>query len=352
MRGLIAGMILVSSACRAAAAVPVDEVPAAFAPFEHMVGGWKGTAAPTANRVKGWAESHGWAWKFASGKPVGMTVTFEGDKTLARGQLTFDEAARKYHLDGTDPAGKPVAFLGSLSADGKTLTLDRVGAAPEGKDRLIIRPNSNKIRYTLQLDRQEPGAPQYRSVIGVGLTKEGESFAAGGGGADLPKCILTGGAASMTVSFGGKSYPVCCTGCRDEFNDNPEKYAKKADLARPEPGKPAAKPAAVGKDDGSFDGLIDDPKPRPGNASPRAAPKGRAAPAPAEADAPSGDARAARSKDDPEAKAVRELRLGQGFEKSGRTATALEHYRNVTRDYPGSEAARAATARIKALGSR
>jgi YHS domain-containing protein len=263
MRGAIAAMVLVATVGGLAWAGPVDEVPAPFLPFEHLVGAWKGTAAPSANRVKGWSESHGWAWKFEKGKPVGMAISFEGDKTITKGLLTFDADARKYHLDGTGADGKPIAFFGSLSADGKSLTLDRVGPAAQGKDRLIIRPNSNKIRYTLQLDRQEPGAPQYKTVIGVGLTKEGESFAAGGGGADLPKCILTGGASTLTVSYQGKTYPVCCTGCREEFNDNPEKYAKKADLAaQAGTGKPAEKPAPKAKDDGSFDGLLDDSRPK------------------------------------------------------------------------------------------
>ena len=108
------------------------------------------------------------------------------------------------------------------------LTLDRVGDTSEGKQRLIIWPNSNLIRYTLWLEHQDPGDPQFKKVIEVGLTKEGESFAAGGSAADLPKCIITGGAAAMTVSYQGKTYPLCCSGCRDEFNDNPEKYVKKA----------------------------------------------------------------------------------------------------------------------------
>jgi YHS domain-containing protein len=267
MRGVIAGMVLVSAVGWLAVAVagPADEVPTAFLPFEHMVGGWKGTAAPTVNKVKGWQESHGWAWKFDKGRPIGMSLTLEGDKAIAKGLLTFDASAKKYHLDGTDPAGKPIRYVGSLSADGKTLTLDRVGPPAEGKDRLVVRPNSNRIRYTLQIDRQEPGAPQFKNVISVGLTKEGESFAAGGGGADLPKCIMTGGASTMTVSYQGKTYPVCCSGCRDEFNDNPEKYAKKAELAArsaPGKGKAAEKPAAKAKDDGSFDGLLDGSKPK------------------------------------------------------------------------------------------
>jgi YHS domain-containing protein len=299
----------------------VDEIPAAFLAFESMIGGWKGTAKPAANPLKGWSESHGWAWKFEKGKPVGLTLTLEGDKSLAKGSIAFDAASKKYKLDGVDPAGKPVAYLGSFGADGKTLTFDRVGSTPEGKERIIVRPNSNKIRYTLQIERQEKGAPQYKGVISVGLTKDGEAFAAGGGGADLPKCIMTGGAAGITVSYMGKSYPVCCTGCRDEFNDNPEKYAKLADLAAkatPTKDKSAAKPAA-GKDDGSFDGLIDEPAPK---------------------------------KDDAATKATRELKLGQDLEEDKKPKLALDHYRTVVKDYPDTEAAKTAAARIKALGAK
>ncbi len=343
MRGVIAGLWVVSTVGSMAFAGPMDEVPAAFLPFEHMIGGWKGTAKPASNPLKGWQESHGWAWKFEKGKPVGLTVTLEGDKTLTKGAISYDDASKKYKLDGLDPSGKPVAFLGSWSLDGKTLTFDRVGPTPEGKERLTFRPTSNKIRYTLQLDRQEPGAPQYKGVISVGLTKDGESFAAGGGGADLPKCIMTGGAAGLTVSYMGKSYPVCCTGCRDEFNDNPAKYAKLADLAaQAKPGKDKAaakdKPASKGKDDGSFDGLIDEP-----------AVKKEAMPAKAKEDKPSADSKTAKGKDDPATKAARELQLGQNFEKANKAKLALDHYKTVLKDYPDTEAAKTAAARIKAL---
>ena len=355
MRRLIAGMVgivMASTAGWLALAGPVDEVPAPFQPFEHMIGGWTGTASPTANRVKGWQEKHGWAWKFEKGKPVGLTLTLEGNKSLVKGQITFDEATRKYKMVGTDPSGKPISFVGAFSADGKVLTFDRVDATPEGKDRLIVRPNSNKIRYTLNLDRQEPGAPQYKSIITVGLTKEGESFAAGAAGANLPKCILTGGAAGLSVSFGGKTYPVCCTGCRDEFNDNPEKYARIADLATAQAGtgktKDDAKPAAKGKDDGSFDGLIDEPKVTKSTPKPATKPNPKAKADPA----PSVEARTATPKDDTATKAAREVQLGQNFEKQGKSALALEHYRKVVKDHPGTEAAKTAAARIKALEGR
>ena len=109
MRGLIGGLLVVSVVSvgsTTAMLAPVDEVPSAFLPFESMIGGWKGTAASTANRVKGWQEAHSWAWKFEKGKPVGLNLTLEGNKTLARGAMSFDAAAKKYKLDGTDPDGK------------------------------------------------------------------------------------------------------------------------------------------------------------------------------------------------------------------------------------------------------
>jgi YHS domain-containing protein len=35
---------------------------------------------------------------------------------------------------------------------------------------------------------------------------------------------VTGGLGTMTVSYEGKTYYVCCSGCRDEFKADPKKY--------------------------------------------------------------------------------------------------------------------------------
>src|SRR4051794_22604167 len=64
------------------------EIPEPFVPFEHMIGSWKGQGIPTANRLKGWPEKHLWAWKFAKGIPVGMSLVLEGDKALTKAELT------------------------------------------------------------------------------------------------------------------------------------------------------------------------------------------------------------------------------------------------------------------------
>jgi YHS domain-containing protein len=184
-------------------------------------------------------------------------------------------------------------------------------------------------------------------VIEVGLTKEGEQFAAGGSAADRPRCIITGGTATMTVSYQGKTYDICCTGCRDEFNDNPEKYVKKAALrAQQASAKNAARATGggVGKDDGAFAGFGDDAAPRA-----KTAPRAKAPPAsPSPVEPAKSEDEAAKS----EAKAAALLRLGQNLEKAGKAAAALSYYQRVVKEHPASASARTAAKLIKALGGK
>ncbi|HEV3165983.1 MAG TPA: hypothetical protein VGZ22_18280 [Isosphaeraceae bacterium] len=332
-------------------------IPPPFVPFEHLVGAWKGTGIPAANRLKGWPERHLWAWKFTKGTPAGMSLTIEGGKILTKGQLSYNPAAKQYRLEGTDPAGKPVVYVGAMDARGKALELDRQDKTSDGgKDRLILRLNSNMIRYTMNLEHQEPGAPQFSRQIDMNLGKEGEAFAAGGAAASLPKCILTGGAATMSVTYEGKSYPLCCTGCRDEFLEAPAKYVKLALLKAQSQSddKAKTKPVSSGlrKDDGAFEGLVDDP--------PAAKPVTKAAPkskTEAEKDkpAPTEEPKAAPSTKpstgaDAASKAASLLRTAQSLEKQGKTSASLGYYRQIVSKYPDTPQAKTASERIKALG--
>jgi YHS domain-containing protein len=329
----------------------LDDVPEAFAPFDYLIGGWKGAAVPQANRLKGWQETHRWAWKFAKGTPVGMSLTLENDKILRQGDLSFEAASKTYRLQGASPDGKALSYSGKLDASGRVLTLIREGTVEGATERLTLRPNSEKIRYTLMIERQDSGAPQFAKYIEIGVTKEGEAFASGGAAADLPKCIVTGGAASMTVSYEGKTYSLCCSGCRDEFNENPAKYVKKA-LLRAQAGseKSTVKPATTTrKDDGAFDGLVDDPKPKTKDmAKPKAsAPKDETKDEPvAETKSP---AKPSSKTSDPATRAAGLLAQARALEKSGKSDAAVVYYRRITKEFAETPSAKTAAERIKAL---
>jgi hypothetical protein len=57
----------------------------------------------------------------------------------------------------------------------------------------------------------------------VACNKAGESL-----GAKEKKnlCVVSGGVGTSTVTYKGQTYYLCCSGCRDAFNENPEKYIK------------------------------------------------------------------------------------------------------------------------------
>lgn len=227
------------------------EIPPRFAPLEYLIGSWKGQGVSRddpALRFRGWTETHSWAWSFADGKPTGLTLKAEGSKLLSTAALSFDEDRQVYRLKAqtVGPKKESAIYEGALDESGKLLTLDRVGLNADGPgQRLTLRPNANAIRYTLGIERAAPRSTRFTRSIEVGLTKEGETFAAGSSATEAPKCLITGGAATLTVSYKGQTYPICCSGCRDEFLENPEKYVKKASLRSPSPtadDKPA-KPA-------------------------------------------------------------------------------------------------------------
>src|SRR5580704_14025591 len=127
MRTLMLAGLLGAVLGSPAAAAEGREIPEPLAPLEHMIGSWKGQGIPTANRLRGWPETHMWAWKFAKGVPVGMSLVFTGNKTLAKAELTCADG-KQYRLEGTDPAGKAVVFAGTYggTSSSKMLTLDRM----------------------------------------------------------------------------------------------------------------------------------------------------------------------------------------------------------------------------------
>src|SRR5262249_35957663 len=161
---------------------PGRDLPAAWAPLEYLVGRWDGHAMPrdnTSQRFRGWPESHSWAWVFTQGKPTGLSVTITGGKVLATARLTSDPAGKRYRLEetGARPGAEPIVFEGGwLDGAGRTLVLEQV--RPQGRStqqrgtlRLALWPNANFVRYTLRVDRREPGAAQFSPSLEIGLTR-------------------------------------------------------------------------------------------------------------------------------------------------------------------------------------
>jgi hypothetical protein len=79
------------------------------------------------------------------------------------------------------------------------------------------------VRFVYTFSRKSKGSTIFTKLYDVNFSKEGESLAGGG---KEKECVVTGGLGTIAVTYMGKTYHVCCTGCRDAFLENPEKIIK------------------------------------------------------------------------------------------------------------------------------
>jgi YHS domain-containing protein len=198
-----------------------DDNPAreALQALNDYVGNWKGAGSNT-SKSDNWTENFGWSWKF-KGDDAWLVVDFKGSKDFSKGELRYLPDKKKYQLKVTTKKDETHTFEGELKKG--YLTLDRVDAKTGETQRLVMNTAAGGIRFVYNLQRKPKGSTLFTKLYQVDFSKEGESLA--GGGKDR-ECIVTGGRGTIEVSYMGKTYYVCCSGCRDAFNENPEKILK------------------------------------------------------------------------------------------------------------------------------
>lgn len=190
-----------------------------LAKLQGLVGSWKGVASPVRGSDKGaWIEKADWAWKF-SDKTASLTVQIADGKYFSTGELRPGKKAGDYVLAAKSADGKQTFhYEGQLDKDEKLTLLAK--DAPEGMPRRIsFRFVAEGARLIVLLEGPSAIGDGYARMAEVGYTRKGSGFGKGSTG---PECVVTGGYGSMEVSYKGQKYFVCCTGCRDYFNDNPE----------------------------------------------------------------------------------------------------------------------------------
>jgi hypothetical protein len=184
------------------------------------VGEWKGNGeARVGGRNALWKETLNWGWKFKGGD-AWIALTVKGSKFVTGGDLRYDPQTKLYRLTLTDPAGKEQTYEGKLTRG--RLVLSHKDKATGDVHRLTLYTLADGARLIVHSEVQAKGRGLYSDVFKVAAAKEGESFA--GGGKKKNVCVITGGLGTIPVSYMGKTYYVCCSGCRDEFNADPKKY--------------------------------------------------------------------------------------------------------------------------------
>jgi hypothetical protein len=190
--------------------------------FNHFIGSWRATGTPEGTREEKqrgfWTESMRWQWCF-KGDDAWLQVVFDKGKYFDRGELHYLPDKDRYSLTLTTVAKEKQTFVGPL-ADHQ-LVLERADGK-KGTERLVLTLlHDNRFLYRYEVKPE--GRPLFTRLYQVGATKEGVPFAQDRKG---PECVVSGGLGTIPVTYKGQTYYVCCTGCRDAFKDDPEKYLK------------------------------------------------------------------------------------------------------------------------------
>jgi len=197
----------------------VEKTKVALGELGEFIGQWN--MAGEDNKKAVWKEVWTWGWKFPKkdSDVLGMNIEIKDGKFFTAAVITYDLDKKEYKIAATAKDGKPQDFTAKL-VKGK-FVMERIDSASKDLYRMTLSTAAQGARivgnYEVVTGGKGLGSMVYKQTGG----KEGESFAGGG---KKPECVVTGGAGTIGVSFGGKNYFVCCSGCRDEFNANPKKY--------------------------------------------------------------------------------------------------------------------------------
>lgn len=186
---------------------------------QEFIGGWKGTGSSEKNKSEIWKETASWSWRF-KGKDVFLSVDMDTSKLYKHGELRYDPAKDKYELTLIDKEGTKLVFLGEMKKN--VLTLDRLDPDSGDTQQLKLNTVADGDRLIMTSYVKPEGRTMFLKQFQLAYTKEGVTFGVEAGG-KKPECVVTGGLGTMAVSYMGTTYYVCCSGCRDAFNENPAK---------------------------------------------------------------------------------------------------------------------------------
>ena len=204
----------------------------ALKPLQVVVGRWKGnTFRENAIHDAAWA----WDYKTDPAHPA-LVMTSAKNPFFREARLTFDPPTKKYVLILTGPKDSVRRLEGAFTEephdivgdDGRSLQrsyelqLEQVEPKTGERWRVTLDQQENN-RFLFELARRRGTAP-FRRFDTVSEQREGTSFALTEEGYGEKTCVISGGLGTMTVSHKGRTYYVCCSGCKAAFEDDPEKW--------------------------------------------------------------------------------------------------------------------------------
>jgi len=227
-----------------------EETVARLQPFQIFLGRWRWVTQKKFGDFPKTGEDLQWVWDFRT-EPKLPAIRAKSDEHpyLREIRLTVDPAGEDQYqawvsesqgggqrrLAGTweedhSPAERPDGKILQRSFKLKLQQVEPV----EGDQWQLTLSLLDNDQFLAELRRRMPGGETWQQLDTVRQQREGTSFAVAESDNPGPKCVVSGGLGSMSVSYEGKTYPVCCSGCAAAFNEEPLRWLSKLKDAQPQ----------------------------------------------------------------------------------------------------------------------
>jgi hypothetical protein len=199
----------------------LEELKKGLQGLNDFIGTWNGDGQQAKPKAI-WAETLEWSWRF-KGDDVWMTWKLKDGKVFKSAEIRFVPDKKNYQVTAVDAKDQKLVFEGNVDEKNKeSFTALRVDPTSKETQRLKINVIDG-VRMNMIVSHAGEGKKLFTEDYKIGYNMEGASL---GAAAKKLECIVSGGLGTGSVSYKGVSYPICCSGCRDAFNENPEFYVK------------------------------------------------------------------------------------------------------------------------------
>lgn len=208
------------------------ELLAAMQPLQVMLGQWRGTTQRAVGDFNA-VDAPEWVWDFQSDRAQpAMVMTSEASPYIREARLTYLTDRELFQLNVTDPDGATRTYEGDFSEPAEDfqgddqklhvtfkLELTQVDApSPRDQWQIVFNQQENN-RYLVELSQRR--GSRFTRFDTIATQREGTSFARSDVDFGEKECIISGGLGTIQVSHEGKTYWVCCTGCKAAFEEDP-----------------------------------------------------------------------------------------------------------------------------------
>lgn len=199
-----------------------------------LVSNWHGIS----RKSKGYAELN-WKWDLLSNREQpALVMTTDGGRYFKEARLTWLGEEDAFRLTATDTDGVQRVYRGTFTEpvrdvagdDSKLqrtykLQFTQITPADDSKLAQIVLNQQENNRYLMEIYDRRGERLQLADI--VSNQREGTSFAFNDSDYGDKTCIVSQGLGTIAVSHKGKTYYVCCTGCKAAFEENPERWIAK-----------------------------------------------------------------------------------------------------------------------------